>query len=460
MLGKILRLKQQYFFVCASLQDIIRRFKKTNRPWADFPNQVSIQLNDTHPVIGVVELQRILIDEEGLDWEEAWDIVTSTYSYTNHTVLPEALERWAVPLIADLLPRHMMIIYDINHVGRKGNGGWITPSGSADLLFFVSLFAPQYFVEEIRKRFPGDDDKLARMSLIQEGYPQYVRMAFLAIVGSHKVNGVAALHSDLIKTTIFKDFVDFYGDSKFVNVTNGVTPRRWLNQCNPKLSSFITQKLGTDDWLKHLNMLKKLAPFADDPAVLKTVMDIKYAAKVRLADHVKRATGIDIDPSFMFDIQVKRLHEYKRQFMNILGVIYRYLEIKNMTDEERAKETPHVVMLGGKAAPGYFIAKLVIKLINAVANVINNDPDVQNVLKCVFLPNYNVSFAEVIIPANDISQHISTAGTEASGTSNMKFVLNGGVILGTVDGANIEIGEEVGDGELQASYCGKIFLRH
>lgn len=361
MLGKILRLKQQYFFVCASLQDIIRRFKKTNRPWSDFPNQVSIQLNDTHPVIGVVELQRILIDEEGLEWNEAWDIVTSTYSYTNHTVLPEALERWAVPLIADLLPRHMMIIYDINY----------------------------YFVEEIRRRYPGDEDRLARMSLIQEGYPQYVRMAFLAIVGSHKVNGVAALHSDLIKTTIFKDYVDFYGEGKFINVTNGVTPRRWLNQCNPKLSSWITKNLGSDNWLKHLHMLGDLKSLADDANAQKAIMEIKYAAKVRLADHVKRATGIDIDPSFMFDIQVKRMHEYKRQFMNILGVIHRYLEVKAMTAEERKKETPHVVMMGGKAAPGYFIAKLVIKLINAVSNVINNDPDVSDVMKCVFLPNYN-----------------------------------------------------------------------
>lgn len=292
------------------------------------------------------------------------------------------------------------------------------------------------------------------MSLIQEGYPQYVRMAFLAIVGSHKVNGVAALHSDLIKTTIFKDFVEFYSDGKFVNVTNGVTPRRWLNQCNPKLSSFITQNLGSDDWLKHLNKLADLRKLADNQDALKQVIAIKHAAKIRLADHVKRATGIDIDPTFMFDIQVKRMHEYKRQFMNILGVIHRYLEFKAMSPEERKKETPHVVMMGGKAAPGYFIAKLVIKLINSVANVINNDPDVADVMKCVFLPNYNVSFAEIIIPANDISQHISTAGTEASGTSNMKFVLNGGIILGTVDGANIEIGEEVGSGRLTLGGAG------
>jgi starch phosphorylase len=294
------------------------------------------------------------------------------------------------------------------------------------------------------QKFPGDSDRVSRMSLIQEGYPQNIRMAFLAIVGSHKVNGVAQLHSDLIKLTIFKDFVDFYGVEKFINVTNGVTPRRWLNQCNPKLSELITRKLGNDNWIKHLSDLSKLREFAADQAFEDEFMAIKHANKVRLAQYIKHVTDIDVPAHFMFDIQVKRMHEYKRQLMNILGVIYRYNAYKNMSPEERSKETPHAVMLGGKAAPGYFIAKLVIKLINAVADTVNNDPDVKDILKVVFLPNYNVSFAEIIIPANDISQHISTAGTEASGTSNMKFVLNGGVILGTVDGANIEIGEEVG----------------
>jgi len=417
MVGKILRLKQQYFFVCATLQDAIRRFKKTNRPWSDFPYQVSIQLNDTHPTLGIPELQRILIDEEGLSWDDAWDIVTKTFSFTNHTVLPEALERWAVPLIQDLLPRHMMIIFDIN----------------------------LFFLQKVEKKFPGDRDRLRRMSIIEEGHPQNVRMAFLAIVGSHTVNGVAELHSNLIKNVIFPDFVEYYEGNKFTNVTNGITPRRWLHQCNPALSEFITQKLGSEAWVKDLEQLKKLKQYADDPAVQKQWMAIKRQNKVRLADYIHSITSIQVSPDSLFDIQVKRIHEYKRQFMNILGVIHRYLRLKKMTPEQKAKEVPRLVVFAGKSAPGYFIAKLVIKLINSVGEVINNDPEIGNILKVVFIPNYNVSLAEIIIPASDISQHISTAGTEASGTSNMKFVLNGGVILGTVDGANIEIGEEIGE---------------
>jgi len=417
MVGKILRLKQQYFFVCATLQDAIRRFKKTNRPWSDFPYQVSIQLNDTHPTLGIPELQRILIDEEGLSWDDAWDIVTKTFSFTNHTVLPEALERWAVPLIQDLLPRHMMIIFDIN----------------------------LFFLQKVEKKFPGDRDRLRRMSIIEEGHPQNVRMAFLAIVGSHTVNGVAELHSNLIKNVIFPDFVEYYEGNKFTNVTNGITPRRWLRQCNPALSEFITSKLGNDGWVKDLEQLKKLKEFADDPAVQKQWMAIKRQNKVRLADYIHSITSIQVSPDSLFDIQVKRIHEYKRQFMNILGVIHRYLRLKKMTPEQKAKEVPRLVVFAGKSAPGYFIAKLVIKLINAVGEVVNNDPEIGDILKVVFIPNYNVSLAEIIIPASDISQHISTAGTEASGTSNMKFVLNGGIILGTVDGANIEIGEEIGE---------------
>jgi len=417
MVGKILRLKQQYFFVCATLQDAIRRFKKTNRPWSDFPYQVSIQLNDTHPTLGIPELQRILIDEEGLSWDDAWDIVTKTFSFTNHTVLPEALERWAVPLIQDLLPRHMMIIFDIN----------------------------LFFLQKVEKKFPGDRDRLRRMSIIEEGHPQNVRMAFLAIVGSHTVNGVAELHSNLIKNVIFPDFVEYYEGNKFTNVTNGITPRRWLHQCNPALSDFITSKLGNDGWVKDLEQLKKLKEFADDPAVQKQWMAIKRQNKVRLADYIHSITSIQVSPDSLFDIQVKRIHEYKRQFMNILGVIHRYLRLKKMTPEQKAKEVPRLVVFAGKSAPGYFIAKLVIKLINSVGEVVNNDPEIGDILKVVFIPNYNVSLAEIIIPASDISQHISTAGTEASGTSNMKFVLNGGIILGTVDGANIEIGEEIGE---------------
>lgn len=417
MVGKILRLKQQYFFVCATLQDAIRRFKKTNRPWSDFPYQVSIQLNDTHPTLGIPELQRILIDEEGLSWDDAWDIVTKTFSFTNHTVLPEALERWAVPLIQDLLPRHMMIIFDIN----------------------------LFFLQKVEKKFPGDRDRLRRMSIIEEGHPQNVRMAFLAIVGSHTVNGVAELHSNLIKNVIFADFVEYYEGNKFTNVTNGITPRRWLHQCNPALSEFISSKLGGDGWVRDLEQLKKLKEFADDPAVQKQWMAIKRENKVRLADYIHSITSIQVSPDSLFDIQVKRIHEYKRQFMNILGVIHRYLRLKKMTPEQKAKEVPRLVVFAGKSAPGYFIAKLVIKLINSVGEVVNNDPEIGDILKVVFIPNYNVSLAEIIIPASDISQHISTAGTEASGTSNMKFVLNGGIILGTVDGANIEIGEEIGE---------------
>ncbi|KAI8925852.1 glycosyl transferase [Entophlyctis helioformis] len=414
LVGKILRLKQQFFFVCATLQDIIRRFKKSSRPWSEFPDQVAIQLNDTHPTLGVVELQRILVDEEHLDWDEAWDIVTKTYSYTNHTVLPEALEKWAVPLVSDLLPRHMMIIFDIN----------------------------LFFLQQVESKYPGDRDRLRRMSIIEEGHPQHVRMAFLAVVGSHCVNGVAALHSDLVKSQLFPDFVEFFGAAKFTNVTNGVTPRRWLHQANPLLSDLITEKLGGDRWLRELDSLSELKAFADDREFQKRWMAIKRTNKARLADYIAAACGVQVSPDALFDVQCKRLHEYKRQFMNILGVIHRYEVLKAMNEEDLKDVVPHVVIFSGKSAPGYYIAKLVIKLINNVSLKINDDPKTSKYLKLVFIPNYNVSLAEVIIPASDISQHISTAGTEASGTSNMKFVLNGGLIIGTVDGANIEIGEE------------------
>ncbi|TPX68538.1 glycogen phosphorylase [Spizellomyces sp. 'palustris'] len=416
MVGKVLRLKQQYFFVSATLQDIIRRFKKTSRPWSEFPQQVSIQLNDTHPTLSIVELQRILMDEEGLTWDEAWDIVTHTYSYTNHTVLPEALEKWAVPLISDLLPRHMMIIFELN----------------------------LYFLQRVEKMFPGDRDRLRRMSVIEEGHPQYVRMAHLAAIGSHHVNGVAELHSELVKTTIFADFVEFFGKEKFVNVTNGVTPRRWLHQANPGLSALISEKLGGTAWLKDLSQLDKIKAFADDVGFQNRFMDIKYKNKIRLAEYVRDVTGVTLSPDALFDVQCKRLHEYKRQHMNIFGVIHRYEKLKSMSKAELENVVPRVVIFAGKAAPGYYTAKLIIKLITSVANVVNADPQTSEYLKLIFIPNYNVSVAEILIPASDLSQHISTAGTEASGTSNMKFVLNGGLILGTVDGANIEIGEEVG----------------
>jgi len=418
--GKELRLKQQYFWVAASLYDIVRRFKKSKRAWKEFPEQVAIQLNDTHPTLAVVELQRILIDLEGLEWDEAWQIVSKTFGYTNHTVLPEALEKWSVPLFQNLLPRHLQIIYEINML----------------------------FLQSVERKFPNDRDLLARVSIIEESQPKMVRMAYLAIVGSHKVNGVAELHSDLIKTTIFKDFVKIFGPDKFTNVTNGITPRRWLHQANPRLSELIASKVGGLQYLKDLTLLNKLENFADDKEFKKEWQEIKYANKVRLAKHIKKTTGVTVNPSALFDIQVKRIHEYKRQQMNIFGVIHRYLKIKSLSPEERKKFTPKVSIFGGKAAPGYWMAKTIIHLINSVGSVVNNDKDVGDLLKVIFLEDYNVSKAEIITPASDVSEHISTAGTEASGTSNMKFVLNGGLIIGTCDGANIEITREIGENNI------------
>lgn len=382
--GKELRLKQQYFWVAASLYDIVRRFKKSKRPWKEFPEQVAIQLNDTHPTLAVVELQRILLDLEGLEWDEAWNIVTNTFGYTNHTVLPEALEKWSVPLIQHLLPRHLQIIYDIN----------------------------LYFLQSVERRFPEERDLLGRVSIIEESQPKMVRMAHLAIVGSHKVNGVAELHSDLIKTTIFKDFVTIFGPDKFTNVTNGITPRRWLHQANPRLSDLISSKTGGKDFLTDLNELNKIELYVKDKAFRKEWADIKLANKERLAKHIKASAGVTVDPTALFDVQVKRIHEYKRQQLNIFGVIHRYLTIKAMSPEERKKQQPRVSIFGGKAAPGYWMAKQIIHLINSVGKVVNNDEDIGDLLKVVFLEDYNVSKAEIIIPASDISEHISTAGTE------------------------------------------------
>lgn len=414
--GKELRLKQQYFWVAASLYDIVRRFKKTKRAWRDFSDQVAIQLNDTHPTLAVVELQRILVDLEGLEWDQAWNIVQNTFGYTNHTVLPEALEKWPVGLIQHLLPRHLQIIYDIN----------------------------LFFLQKVERQFPDDRDLLRRVSIIEEAQTKMVRMAHLAIVGSHKVNGVAELHSDLIKTTIFKDFVEIFGPDKFTNVTNGITPRRWLHQANPKLSDLIASKCGGHLFLKDLTVLNKLEGWVNDAAFRKEWAAIKRANKARLAGYIERTTGVTVNPDALFDVQVKRIHEYKRQQMNIFGVIHRYLALKAMTPKERKKQMPRVSIFGGKAAPGYWMAKQIIHLINSVGTVVNADEDVDDMLKVVFLEDYNVSKAEMIIPANDLSEHISTAGTEASGTSNMKFVLNGGLIIGTCDGANIEITREIG----------------
>ncbi|KAH8986590.1 glycosyltransferase family 35 protein [Lactarius akahatsu] len=393
ILGKELRLKQQYFWTAASLADMMRRFKNLEKPISEFAEYNAIQLNDTHPTLAIVELMRILLDDEELSWDSAWSIVTNTFFFTNHTVLPEALEKWSVPLMEHLLPRHMQIIFDI-----------VT----------------------VEKKFPGDRDRLSRLSLIEEGFPKQVRMANLAVVGSKKVNGVAELHSDLVKKNLFPDFVEFYGKSKFGNVTNGITPRRWLDQCNPALSALITDTLKLDR--------------------VTAGRTVKHQNKERLALFVERQLGVKVDANAMFDVQIKRLHEYKRQTLNILGVIHRYLLIKNMTPEEREKVVKKVVFFAGKACPCMCVPFLLtIRLIVNVARVINSDLDTNKYLSLFFLPDYSVSLAEILIPASDISQHISTAGTEASGTSNMKFCLNGGLLVGTVDGANIEIAEEVGE---------------
>ncbi len=410
--GKELRLKQQYFFVAATFQDIMRRYKKKHDSFDDLPNLVAVQLNDTHPSISIAELMRILVDDEGIEWEAAWNLCVRTFAYTNHTVLPEALETWPASLLGRLLPRHLEIIYEINH----------------------------RFLQEVEKRHPGDDAMLSRMSIIQEGAEKYVRMAHLAIVGSHSVNGVAALHTKILKTDLFKEF-DMFFPGKFKNITNGTTQRRWLLQANPGLSKFITSTIGAG-WVRDLYELKKLIPHADDKKFRSSWRKIKLENKKLLADYILKKTGVKVNEHSMFDMQTKRIHEYKRQLLNLLHVITLYNRIKENTASSSVSRT---VIFGGKAAPGYFMAKLIIKLINSVAAKVNADPDIKERLKVVFLPNYCVSQAEKIISAADLSEQISTAGLEASGTGNMKFALNGALTIGTLDGANIEIMEEVGE---------------
>lgn len=409
--GKELRLKQEYFFVSATLQDAIRRFLKAHKDFHEFPDKVAMQLNDTHPAIAIPDLMRILIDEYDLTWDEAWDITVKTFGYTNHTIMPEALEKWPVSLMESVLPRHMMIIYEIN----------------------------RRLLDTLGKKFPGDANRLQRMSLIEEGPERMVRMAYLAIVGSHTVNGVAALHTQLLKTVLFKDFYELYPD-RFLNVTNGITQRRWLRRCNQPLSSLISDKIG-EAWITDLYQLKKILPCADDADFRNKWAEIKTNNKENLARYIAQVTGIKVNVGSIFDVQVKRIHEYKRQLLNCLHVIHMYNRIK---DNPKGQFVPRTVIFGGKAAPGYFQAKLIIKLINSVADVINRDTALQDLLKVVFLPNYCVSQAEKIMPAADLSEQISTAGYEASGTGNMKFALNGALTIGTLDGANIEILEEVG----------------
>jgi starch phosphorylase len=409
--GKELRLKQQYFFVSATLQDIIRRFLKKDRPLTQLAEKVCIQLNDTHPTIGIVELMRLLLDENGLGWTEAWKTVKAVFSYTNHTVLPEALEKWPVPLMERLLPRHMQLIYEIN---------------------FRHL-------QDYSRMSNNDGHVLEQVSIIEESFPKMVRMAQLAVVGSHTVNGVAEIHSELVRTRLFPDF-NRYEPKKFTNVTNGVTPRRWILEANPALSAVFSRWTESDDWILDLNHVRQLEQYAENPDLQREFFEAKKENKRRLAEYIREKNGVHVDVNALFDIQVKRIHEYKRQLLNILGVIARY----NMIKSGRRDLVPRVFIFGGKAAAGYAQAKRIIRLINGVADVVNNDPDVGDLLKVVFLENYSVSLAELIIPASDISEHISTAGMEASGTSNMKFVMNGGLIIGTMDGANIEIREEVG----------------
>lgn len=408
-LGHELRFKQQYFLVCASLQDILGHYLQSHSDLDSLPDKIAIQLNDTHPCIAIAELMHVLIDLHQLEWERAWNITTRTFSYTNHTLMPEALETWPVALFERILPRHLQIIYEIN----------------------------SRFLNTVKHRYPGNAEILSRMSIVAENGEKCIRMAHLAIIGSHKVNGVAQIHTNLMKQTIFADFDRFY-PGKIINLTNGITPRRWLLQANPLLSQLITSRIG-NGWINDLEQLKKLIPLADDAAFRTEFADIKRANKARLAATIKQTLGIDIDVNSLFDVQVKRIHEYKRQLLNILHVVSLYRRIRN-----GEKIVPRTVIFGGKAAPAYTMAKLIIKLINDVADIVNNDPHVDNQLKVVFMPNYGVTTAEAIIPAADLSEQISTAGTEASGTGNMKLALNGALTIGTLDGANIEILQEVG----------------
>jgi starch phosphorylase len=411
--GRELRLRQQYFLASASLQDILQDWIQLNgEDFSQFAEKHCFQLNDTHPAIAVPELMRLLMDEHGMSWDAAWAITTSTMAYTNHTLLPEALETWAVAKFEKLLPRVLEIIYEIN----------------------------ARFLSEVSLHWPGDLDVLSRMSLIQEGPEKVIRMAYLAIVGSFSVNGVAELHSRLLKQGLFRDFAGFWPE-KFNNKTNGVTQRRWLAACNPELASLISDRIG-QDWVTDLDLLEKLEPLADESEFQQQWRDVKQQNKVRLAANIKSKTQLDIDPSMMFDVQVKRIHEYKRQLLNVLHAVHLYDRIRRGDGDSL---TPRAIIIGGKAAPGYEMAKSVIKLISNVAAVINTDPAMRGRLQMVFYPDYNVSGMELICTAADLSEQISTAGKEASGTGNMKFMMNGAVTIGTLDGANVEILEAVGE---------------
>ncbi len=413
-MGKELRLKQQYFFVTCSLQDILRRFKRYGvYDWKKFPEEAAIQLNDTHPSLAIPELMRLLIDQEGLGWDEAWDITVKTMGYTNHTLMPEALEKWPLPMIEKILPRHLQIIYEIN----------------------------QRFLDKAVSYFPMKPESIAKVSIIEESNPKMVRMANMSIIGSHSTNGVAALHSDLLVKTMFPEFALIYPE-RFNNKTNGITQRRWLLDANPALANLITDTIGSK-WITDFDEIGKLKPYAEDPAFVEEFARVKQKAKENAAAFLKKDSGIILNTDNLIDVQVKRIHEYKRQLLNALNVIMIYNRMKN-DKSYRDSFTPTTFLFGGKAAPGYVNAKLIIKFINNIAKVVNADPQVNKVLQVHFMPDYRVTLAENIIPATNLSEQISTAGTEASGTGNMKFMINGALTIGTLDGANVEMAEEVG----------------
>ncbi|HOA29632.1 MAG TPA: glycogen/starch/alpha-glucan phosphorylase, partial [Candidatus Cloacimonadota bacterium] len=411
-LGKVLRLKQEYFFVCATLQDIIYNWKQDHDSFSGLADKIAIQLNDTHPALAIPEFLRILIDIERMDFASAWAICRKVFSYTNHTVLPEALERWSVSLFEDLLPRHLMLIYQIN----------------------------DQIMKEVSARYPGDIVKMRNVSIIEEGLEKSLRMAQLCIHASHTVNGVAELHTKILRSKVFADFEELY-PGKIQNKTNGITPRLWLLTCNPLLSSLISEHIG-QAWMRDLNQIRGIETYIDDADFRDSFFEIKEINKKRLSRYIYKVTGIRVSANSLFDVQIKRLHEYKRQLLNVMGTIARYYTIKDNPDGDFV---PRTVIFAGKAAPGYFMAKRLIKLINNLGEIINKDLDIRDRLKVVFLPNYSVSLAEKIIPAADLSEQISTAGYEASGTGNMKFALNGAFTLGTMDGANVEMAEEIGE---------------